>query len=111
METKGGSSARCKSHHFQNVRRLITSILQALESKKEALAALKAELDEKTAELNGIRGVEIEMRNKLEENQKVLAENQKRSQYWHEKLSKLSINNIRFVVKAVFSQHETSFKS
>lgn len=34
------------------------------------------------------------MRNKLEENQKVLAENEKRRQYWTEKLSKLSLQNI-----------------
>ena len=32
---------------------------------------MKAELDEKTAELNETRAVEIEMRNKLEENQKI----------------------------------------
>ena len=35
------------------------------------------------------------MRNKLEENQKVLAENQKRSRYWEEKLGKLTIQKIR----------------
>jgi structural maintenance of chromosome 4 len=58
------------------------------------LKALKAELDEKIAELNETRAAEIEMRNKLEENQKVLAENQKRSRYWEEKLSKLALQNI-----------------
>ncbi|KAI9822284.1 MAG: hypothetical protein M1827_000002 [Pycnora praestabilis] len=67
---------------------------EALVMKKEELANLKADLDEKTAELNGIRAVEIEMRNKLEENHKVLAENQKRSQYWQEKLGKLCLQNI-----------------
>ncbi|KAI9757041.1 MAG: hypothetical protein M4579_003610 [Chaenotheca gracillima] len=66
----------------------------ALEIKKDELANLKKELDEKAAELNEIRGVEIEMRNKLEENQKTLAENHKRSRYWHEKLSKLTIQSI-----------------
>lgn len=34
------------------------------------------------------------MRNKLEENQKVLAENQKRSRYWEDKLSKLKLQNL-----------------
>lgn len=33
------------------------------------------------------------MRNKLEENQKVLGENQKRNRYWEEKLSKLALQN------------------
>lgn len=57
---------------------------------------MKTELDEQTAELNETRGVEIEMRNKLEENQKIMAENQKRLKYWHEKLSKLTIQNIGY---------------
>lgn len=68
---------------------------QALSSKQDKLAALKRELDEKTAELNETRAVEIDMRNKLEENQKVQSENQKRLKYWNEKLSKLSIQSVR----------------
>lgn len=65
--------------------------------KKEELAALKRELDAKTAELNETRGIEIEMRNRLEENQKVLVENQKRLKYWNEKLGKLTMQNVRYV--------------
>ncbi len=67
---------------------------QALEAKKQELAELKSDLDQKTAELNATRAVEIEMRNKLEENQKVLGENQKRLRYWDEKLSKLALQDI-----------------
>jgi len=67
---------------------------EALTAKKQELSELKSELDEKTAELNATRAVEIEMKNKLEENQKVLAENQKRLQYWDNKLSKLSLQNV-----------------
>ncbi|PGH19308.1 hypothetical protein AJ80_04061 [Polytolypa hystricis UAMH7299] len=67
---------------------------EAVEAKKEELTALKAELDEKTAELNETRAAEIEMKNKLEENQKVLAENLKRERYWQEKLAKLSLQNV-----------------
>lgn len=37
------------------------------------------------------------MRNRLEENQKVLVENQKRLKYWSEKLGKISVQNIRYV--------------
>jgi len=66
----------------------------ALKVKKQELAGLKSELDEKTAELNATRAIEIEMRNKLEENQKVLVENQKRLKYWDDKLSKLSLQDI-----------------
>lgn len=46
------------------------------------------------AELNETRATEIEMRNKLEENQKALGENQKRSRYWEEKHSKLAVQNV-----------------
>ena len=67
---------------------------EALETKKEELKVLKTELDEKTSELNEFRATEIEMRNKLEENQKGLAENEKRSRYWHEKVSKLTLQNV-----------------
>ncbi|KAK4203534.1 putative structural maintenance of chromosomes protein 4 [Triangularia verruculosa] len=67
---------------------------EALAAKKEELSTLKADLDEKTAELNATRAVEIEMRNKLEENQKVLKETQRQLAYWENKLSKLSLQNI-----------------
>ena len=78
------SRSRCKAEEAQ----------EALNSKQEEIAALKTELDDKTAELNGTRAVEIEMRNKLEENQKIQSENQKRLKYWHEKLGKLALQGI-----------------
>lgn len=65
-----------------------------LADKKKELSELKAELDEKTSELNATRASEIDMRNKLEENQKVLMENQKRLRYWDDKLSKLVLQNV-----------------
>ncbi|KAM0811450.1 hypothetical protein AB5N19_11806 [Seiridium cardinale] len=67
---------------------------EALAAKKEELAAVKAELDEKASELNETRAIEIEMKNKLEENQKALAENMKRLRYWDEKLNKLVLQNV-----------------
>lgn len=67
---------------------------EELASQKEMLAALKKEVDEKTAELNSTRAQEIEMRNKLEENQKILADNNKKMRYWREKLSKLALHDI-----------------
>lgn len=68
---------------------------EALSAKKQELSELKSELDEKTAELNATRAIEIEMRNKLEENQKVLTENQKKVRYWEDKHSKLSLQDIQ----------------
>lgn len=55
---------------------------------------MKGELDDKVSELNESRATEIEMRNKLEENQKALSENEKRRRYWEEKLSKLAVQNV-----------------
>lgn len=68
---------------------------EGLSVKKQELVELKSELDEKTAELNATRAVEIEMRNKLEENQKVLADNQKKVRYWEDKHSKLVLQDIQ----------------
>lgn len=67
---------------------------EVLETKKEELAAMKADLDAQTKELNSTRAVEIEMRNKLEENEKILEENKKKQRYWKEKLSKLTLHDI-----------------
>ncbi|KIV96343.1 hypothetical protein PV10_00224 [Exophiala mesophila] len=61
---------------------------------KEEVSALKKELDSQTSDLNSTRAHEIEMRNKLEENQKMLADNNKKSRYWSEKLSKLTLHDI-----------------
>jgi structural maintenance of chromosome 4 len=71
-----------------------------LAATKKELSSLKKELDEKTAELNATRAVEIEMKNKLEENQKVLVENQRKVKYWEEKLSKLTLQNVEDLIGA-----------
>jgi structural maintenance of chromosome 4 len=65
-----------------------------LSQKKDELADMKKDLDKQTAELNETRAIEIEMRNKLEENQKILSDNTKKSRYWQEKLSKLELHDI-----------------
>lgn len=66
-----------------------------LETKKDELAAFKEDLDERLAALNKTRAAEIEMKNKLDEHQKVLVENQKRSRHWQAELSKLRFQNIK----------------
>ncbi|KAL8658909.1 MAG: hypothetical protein Q9226_000700 [Calogaya cf. arnoldii] len=74
-------------------RRKAEDAQEELDLKQEQLATMKSELDQKTVELNANRAVEIEMRNKLEENQKVLSENQKRLKYWTDKVSKLALQS------------------
>ena len=70
------------------------SAQEELDAKKEELSSMKKELDDQNTELNKTRAHEIEMRNKLEENQKILADNQKKNKYWSDKLSKLSLHEI-----------------
>ncbi|TAQ85840.1 hypothetical protein B7494_g5845 [Chlorociboria aeruginascens] len=82
---------------------------EALRDRKKDLTTLKTELEEKTTELNGIRAIEIEMRNKLEEYQKVLAENQKRLRYWNEKLSKLALQNVSDLGEEATAEELPSF--
>ena len=68
---------------------------EALETKKEGMESFKTELDQRTTELRETKGVELEMRNRLEENQKTLNENTKRLKYWQEKTSHLVIQSVR----------------
>ncbi|KAK5147663.1 hypothetical protein LTR04_000794 [Oleoguttula sp. CCFEE 6159] len=82
-----------QSRDASGSRRQAEEAQEALETKKEELQGLKTELDSRTAELNETRAVEIEMRNKLEENQKIFNDNQQRLRHWQDKLSKLAIQN------------------
>ncbi|RMZ84160.1 hypothetical protein DV738_g782, partial [Chaetothyriales sp. CBS 135597] len=63
-------------------------------AEKEELKEMKKEVDVRTAELNETRKAEIEMKNKLEENTKILVDNQKKAKYWQEKLGKLELHDI-----------------
>lgn len=78
----------------EDLGRQVEEAEEELKVKKKELAGLKSELDEKTGELNATRAVEIEMRNTLEENQKVLSENTRCLRHWTDKLGKLKVQDI-----------------
>lgn len=80
------------------LRQSVDEAKAALSTRKSKVQELKEELDVKTSELNETRAIEIEMRNKLEENQKTLVENQKRHRYWDDKLSKLVLQDINDLI-------------
>lgn len=86
--------ASAQNNDSSGFRKKAEEAQQSLEFKKEELHDLKAQLDTQTAHLNESRGLELELRNNLSENQKVLADNNKRLKYWEEKLSKLSLQNV-----------------
>ena len=88
------NEVRVQANDASGSKRRAEEAQEALQGKQEELTSLKQNLDEKTTELNETRAVEIEMRNKLEQNQKLQFENQKRLRYWNEKLSKLTIQSV-----------------
>ncbi|PNS21888.1 hypothetical protein CAC42_486 [Sphaceloma murrayae] len=88
------SNMREHAANAAGIRRQADEAHETLESKKDDLKELKAALDEQQAEINSSRGVEIEMKNKIEENTKILKDNQQRLRHWQDKLSKLSFQNI-----------------
>jgi len=79
----------------------VANILKELDTKKEELQSLKSELDSKMAELNECRGVEIEMRNKLEQIEKTCQDSRKRLKHWEEELGKLELKNTEYVPRSV----------
>ena len=79
---------------------------EELAAQKDTLVVLKKDLDAQTSELNSSRALEIEMRNKLEENHKIMTDNQKKSRYWTEKLSKLALHDIADLEGAPGSQED-----
>ncbi|KAF2717864.1 RecF/RecN/SMC protein [Polychaeton citri CBS 116435] len=93
-QEKAAAEVNNHAQDTSDFRKHVEEAQSALEEKKEELEALRVQLDEQVAELNETRGAELEMRNKLEENEKVLLDNQKRSVYWQEKLGKLLLQNV-----------------
>ncbi|ETN45332.1 uncharacterized protein HMPREF1541_09163 [Cyphellophora europaea CBS 101466] len=79
-----------------------------LAQKKEELSEMKTDLDKQTAELNETRAAEIEMRNKLEENQKILSDNSRKAHHWQEKLSKLELHDIADLEAPIDSKTATT---
>ncbi|RMZ87349.1 hypothetical protein DV736_g5416, partial [Chaetothyriales sp. CBS 134916] len=78
------------------------------EVKKDELTQMKKQVDVQTAELNETRKAEIEMKNKLEENTKILVDNQKKAKYWHEKLSRLELHDIVDLEEPIESTTQTT---
>ncbi|KAI0998292.1 Structural maintenance of chromosomes protein 4 [Podosphaera aphanis] len=85
---------KTQSANARGYQETIDKAQENLSSKKNELKCLKLDLDAKTVGLNEIRAIEIEMRNKLEESQKFVHENQKKLKYWMEKREKLSLQSV-----------------
>jgi len=77
-----------------------------LDVKKDELEVVKEELDEKRKQMNTTRAVEIEMKNKLEQHQKSLVENQRKMASWSEKMEKLTMHQLKDYGVAVGEEEE-----
>ncbi|CAG8521184.1 4706_t:CDS:10 [Ambispora gerdemannii] len=64
------------------------------EKRREDLEKIQKELDSKTEVINKIRAVEVELKNRLEDNERHLAENQLRYDHWRSLHGKLSLHQI-----------------
>jgi structural maintenance of chromosome 4 len=84
-------SKRC-ARDAETVRQKAEDAEHVLSIRADALKELKESLDERRGALTTTRAEEIEMRNRLEEHQKVLVDNQKRAKHWNEKLKHLDLN-------------------
>jgi len=80
----------------ERVRRKADDAEHILSVKADELKELKESLDERMTALTTTRGEEIEMRNRLEEHQKVLVDNQKRANHWSEKLKHIDLNEYTY---------------
>ena len=66
-----------------------------MEEKQKEIDGFKTDLDEKTKQINELRKSEIEIKNKLENYQRSLADNQRKVVHWNEQRAKLSLHNFR----------------
>lgn len=86
--------AQTQSKDTSDFRRQAEEAEQALEDKKEELQGLKTDLDEQNAAINGMRSVELELRNSLEDKQKILTDIGRKQAHWQEQVGKLTLQNI-----------------
>ena len=92
-----GLEAEAKEHAkaMEGVRVRAEEAEHLLAMRKDEVEVVKDELSEKKKQINETKAVEIEMKNKLEQHQKGLAENQRRLASWDEKMGKLTMIQLK----------------
>lgn len=66
-----------------------------MEKKKKEMGNIKKELDEKTKRINELRQSKIEIKNKLEEYQGDVADNERKAAHWRQQRTNLSLHNYK----------------
>ena len=83
-----------KSQAADRIRSKVEEAQHLMDAKAEERDEVKAELDERSESANSFRALEMEIKQKLEDNERVLVQNEKRLQANQEKLSGLSLHHV-----------------
>ncbi|EMR08582.1 hypothetical protein PNEG_03058 [Pneumocystis murina B123] len=83
-----------KTKLIDTLRSKIEKIQQEINDKADELLEIKSRQNEEMKVNNAARAKEIETKNKLEEYNKVLLDNEKKSKHWKDKLNGLKLQNI-----------------
>lgn len=69
-----------------------------MEKKKEEMENIKKELDEKTKRIDKLRQSKVEIKNKLEEYQRDVVDNERKAAHWLQQRSNLSLHNYKYAI-------------
>ncbi len=83
-----------KTQAADSVRAKVEEAQHLMDSKAEERDELKAQLDERSESANSFRALEMEIKQKLEDNERYHVDAQKRLQHWQEKMSALELHHI-----------------
>ncbi|PWN40286.1 RecF/RecN/SMC protein [Ceraceosorus guamensis] len=83
-----------KSKEVRAVRSKVEEAQHVMETKQDAKDEIKAQLEGKSDSINAFRKLEMEIKQKLEDNHHSVADNTKRLQHWHDKHAQLRLHRI-----------------
>ncbi|KAG0213303.1 hypothetical protein BGX33_002962 [Mortierella sp. NVP41] len=85
-----------KSQEAVGIRKRAEEVKQIMEEKKEEMEELKLDLDGKLKVIDRIRTAEVEMRNKVDDLKRSLAEHERRLKHWRDLLKELTIQEVDY---------------
>ncbi|KAI9257368.1 hypothetical protein BDA99DRAFT_441174 [Phascolomyces articulosus] len=84
-----------KTKEAAEITKEIDDLTKSMEEKQKEIDDFKNSLDQKNKEINELRKSEIEIKNKLENYQRSLADNQRKVVHWNEQRAKLSLHSYK----------------
>ncbi|KAG4304930.1 hypothetical protein PORY_001605 [Pneumocystis oryctolagi] len=95
-----------KAKLIDNIRCKIEKTEEEMNEKTDELAETKLKLNKEIEINNAARVEEIEIKNKLEEYNKILFDNEKKLKYWKDKLKSLKLLNVDQIVSEFYENSE-----